>query len=462
MTVNNAVINFSANVAPAAIQKPVEFRYASDKMKQVCKPMYGVDNGKFGINFVGMTDVPSSDAGATKLAKVRNFSMSSELSNLYSAASFDLCVSISGTPYVIPDVWIGATTSMTHFPAVFSNWQGYEWIPTTGAAVTPMLAFPVGSDTPVVLGFKWVSPNDFLHGYMDVTVLERGITSGTVSTLTEINKELAVRYEAALLGISDAAPYDFFDVRAVLKDKHLPNGLIGRAVKDSFPPVLYITDAKFDESTLRLVKQSTEYVADALLVNDSSMPVMAKTADYSHKITNTHTFTRDVSSETSGSVGVKYSYGIDMKVEEVGIKKSVEVSVNFGYKVTDKTVDTWTTTDEKTYTFSGQSVTLPAKSSVRVAQAVSHGYLEGVIKAAVEIEKMYLSVAKFGLGPLQWQLMEVDIDALIDVLKLKTIKKTTTQVNDKPVARYHVDMSYLFSGDISTGMEYVFKDGDAE
>lgn len=147
---------------------------------------------------------------------------------------------------------------------------------------------------------------------------------------------------------------------------------------------------------MTVVKKShvgdAEYVNVSTLTNDMDVEQSLKTSDFAHTYTDTFQYTYKSAEQVSRKMSIKQT------IEEYsafwlpfGEKGKVEISMEYNMQFTFEETWAWTTTDTRTYTVSGQTVKVPAKSSLVASTDWYRAHIEGEITCINPLDPSKLS-----------------------------------------------------------------------
>lgn len=267
---------------------------------------------------------------------------------------------VKGIEYNIPDIWWSLGED-TKYGFITNNWGDYECmhVGDPGAAKSTMkvLAWENGC-----YGVK-TKPV-----FLTLTVDANGVI--------DITKDR---------DLSFSAPDDFvdeFNYKLALNriNKGFSGVPINKALVGTFsgvsPQNLYVKmggyTAGLQSCSLNVIESSVstqaekDYVSLATLRNATDAPMNIKTSDYAHTLTETLAATLGFTVKTGASYTIKESMKFKENILIEQAEATVEQTAVFSAEFTETASKTWTHTDTKTFTVSGQTVSVPAKSSVKV------------------------------------------------------------------------------------------------
>ena len=195
-------------------------------------------------------------------------------------------------------------------------------------------------------------------------------------------------------------------------------------------------------------KAEAEYVQTFTVINDTDSQQTMRTSDYSHAIAESDAHTEGTSDQvaTKASVTVKWetALGINSLWFDSEVKFSTQIAIEAGYTRTWSRQDTHTTTDTKTYTMGGQTVSVPPKSAVQVEVSFFKVTANFTVGNAVQVSDF--PAAYFAVGTDPAYKCQIDWNTARNYLYVKSIKdgwKDEKNVNHPgnfimPTSRYRV------------------------
>lgn len=129
--------------------------------------------------------------------------------------------------------------------------------------------------------------------------------------------------------------------------------------------------------------QSVDYMNVTTMTNETDAPLNYKTADYALKLTDQSAIKWSETRKASISESVSYKNTIkaSAKIGEIGVDVTEEITmtINAGFEFTKSSETTQTHTEEKTFTVSGQTVSVPPKHVYQLQASWNRASVSGRI-----------------------------------------------------------------------------------
>jgi hypothetical protein len=356
---------------------------------------------------------------------------------------------ISGVEYRIPDVWWSTGYGGAgHY--ICSNWRRYDPMLIGDSAVAgakiSLYAYENGcyGDTshPVELELSVDGHNVGVKKLRNLTFDSPG------DFVDEINYKLAAtRYEKGFKSVA-------------------ANSLLSGVYANVDPSKLVIDTppykANLKSVSMNVITESVastaekDYVSATTLRNATNAAVTMKTSDYAHTVTETFTFTAMMAVKAGLSMSIKETakFKEDIIIEKAEV--AVEETLTATFEVTDTFSKSWTKTDTKTFTVSGQTISVPPKSVLSVETEWWRAKISGVTEIFFPLEQSPTALV-YVLGdqnalntPATAELKMLDCAKSLD---LKSVK-TSAIVGDKRVDGGYLSGRFPFTCEVGVMATY--------
>ena len=174
--------------------------------------------------------------------------------------------------------------------------------------------------------------------------------------------------------------------------------------------------AAFPKS-IKIQPTDTEYTNVTSMQNGLDVVVPIKTADFTHAVADTTTYSFAFNQKLTTKWTWKAKYKGDVDLFFFTLEMDIEIGLEIGLELSWTETWTWTRTDTKTWSALGQTIPLPPKSAATLETVVQRCKASGEIGLLVEIPTHpAVVVASFAPGQEQVSWLEPTLD-LVKVAK---------------------------------------------
>ena len=325
----------------------------------------------------------------------------------YSAQRGNLKAIVDGRKVLIPDLWIASYWTNRNRPSsdlswtgvlLYSNWSDYRPMDMNNGVDGSISVYAYrdgwdgNTDNPCILNLTKIKPSR--GGMWRV----RGEFVADIADEKNASSLQEFEYKLARKRVETGWKFDLNSICTL--GQAFVNG------KTAYMPLktynwTNVESVQVTDLGTSVLMDKT-YAQQFILRNTSDAPIAMKTTDYS--FAHTHTFT--ITNATSVKVGLNWSTkttvkgGFSVKVGDVGesSETAVETSITKSFEISTTQTESWTDTDTKTFTATGQLITVPAHTTLKVNYDFWRGQVTGQIKVLMDA-----SVAPFNRG-LDWEM----------------------------------------------------------